>query len=66
MIEGICGECLWYCEEHNLMMTKWYGFCKKHDKRTEDKSTACGKLRAWHIPEHIQLFDKENAIAERL
>lgn len=61
MTEGTCGKCLWYHEEHNPAMTKWYGFCTKHDKRTEDHTTACAdSFRAWHIPEHVELFIKES------
>jgi hypothetical protein len=62
MTEGICAECLWYHEESSPGMTRWYGFCKKHDKRIDDDSPACKSLRAWHIPEHVSLFNKESML----
>jgi len=62
MTEGNCGECLWYCEESNPRMTEWHGFCKKYDKRVNDSDQGCESLRAWHIPEHVELFDKESML----
>lgn len=63
MIEGICGECLWYYEIHDRDYEAWYGFCQKHGhKHVEDKAGACESLRAWHIPEHVSLYNRESML----
>lgn len=62
MPKGICAECLWYHEDHDLAMEHFYGFCNKRDRRTEPTNTACESLRAWHIPERISLFNQESML----
>lgn len=64
MIEGICGECLWYREQPNPVLNRWIGFCRKQgSKRMEPTANACESLRAWHIPEHVTLFNKESILS---
>ena len=61
-MDAVCAECLWYYEESDLAMTRFHGFCRKQDKRTEPTSAACDSLRAWHTPEHVLLFNQESML----